>query len=326
MDLLINTAAVAASSRGVRRYYASVMRYLDWPGRVEALDGAAGPAQRVRELLLRGREDAILWTPCQRGPLRAHNHVITVHDCINVEYVYRHDWRLPVYRRLMELILNGARQVVAISNATREALLRNYRVPENRVVVIRSGTDVIDAVQPRAASRAESSDGPFVMMVTNALPHKNNLAACLGFARSRAIANKVTLRVIGSLPSDARDACVRAGVRLEEHREISDEQLAQWYAQALFLLSPSLAEGHNLPIAEALSLGADVLCSDIPVHREFYAGEVRFFDPHGWESIAAAIDAALDTPRPWFAPSNLQTRRSFADVAADYRALFGSMA
>lgn len=105
MDLTINTAAVAASSRGVRRYYASVMKSLNWPGRVETLDsGGGGAAGRIRELLLRGRSDAILWTPCQRGPLRAHNHVITVHDCINVDYVYRHDWRLPIYRRMMHML------------------------------------------------------------------------------------------------------------------------------------------------------------------------------------------------------------------------------
>ena len=81
MDLIVNDPAARLSSRGVQRYLASVMRELSWDGRVERLALVHGRTiERARELLRRGREDAILWTPCQRGPLRAHNHVVTVHD------------------------------------------------------------------------------------------------------------------------------------------------------------------------------------------------------------------------------------------------------
>ena len=327
MNLTVNTAAAAGSSFGVQRYFEAVMRHLPWPGTVDTFPaGRWRRLERPRELLHRGRPDAVFWTPCQRGPLRAHHHVVTVHDCINVEYVHRDDWRLPIYRLLFNTILDGAERVVAISSATRDAILRNYRVDESKLTVIRSGRDsFVRQVDGRLAAEAHAGR-PYVLLVTNALAHKNNLAACEAFARSLGPGEGLVLRVVGSLPDDARAACHRHGVMLEEHSRIDDAQLAAWYAGCRFLLSPSLAEGHNLPIAEALAQGANVLCTDIPVHREFYDGEVRFFEPGPLDAFVQALDAAIATDGPWFKVDRDVVRRSFADVARDYADLFNALA
>jgi glycosyltransferase involved in cell wall biosynthesis len=326
-DLLVNGLAVMRSSLGVRRYYDSVMRHLDWPGRVKVSRSTRWRAlDRAAELLHPGRSDAVFWTPCQRGSLLARHHVVTVHDCINVEFVYRDDWRLPHFRRMFNQVLDNAEGVVAISNATRDAMLRHYRIDAAKITVIRSGCDVLDGATAMAlAPDAVESGEPFVLMVTNALPHKNNLAACLAYANSRAVGDKVALRVVGQFPDAAREACLRAGVPLQLHTQVDDATLGAWYRQCRFLLSPSLAEGHNLPIAEALQLGANVLCSDIPVHREFYDGQVALFEPGRPGSLEAAIDAALLRPGRWFDAAVQVGRRSFRDVAAAYRGLFLSL-
>ena len=328
MDLLINEAAVRRSSYGVQRYYARVLEHLAWPGRVATLPpGQWSSLDRLRELLHPGRRNAILWTPCQRGPLRALNHIVTVHDCINIEYVYRDDWRRGAFRGLFNAILARAAQVVAISHATKAALLRNYRIEAERILVIQSGRDslppLVERIEP--SKRHDRTTAPYVLMLSNTLPHKNITAACQAFAASRARSAGIELRVVGTLPEPAERVCRVSGVRLELHGRVSDVQLASWYEGCLFLLSPSLDEGHNLPVAEALALGANVLCSDIAAHREFYGGEVILFDPHAAEAIAAAIDAALDQPGRWPRAATNVARRTFAEVAADYRKLFLAM-
>lgn len=327
MNLTVNAAAVAGSSFGVRRYFAAVMQHLPWPGAVDTFPaGRWRRLERPRELLHRGRPDAVLWTPCQRGPLRAHHHVVTVHDCINVEYVYRNDWRLPIYRRLFNAILDGSERVVAISSATRDAILRNYRIEESKIEVIRSGRDALTGQGDDRLVTEARAGRPYVLLVTNSLPHKNNLAACEAFARSRGPTQGLALRVVGALPESAREVCHRHGIVLEEHARIDDAQLAAWYAGCRFLLSPSLAEGHNLPIAEALAQRANVLCTDIPVHREFYDGEVRFFEPTHPDALVHALDAAIATEGPWFSVDSNAVHRSFVDVSHDYAALFASLA
>jgi glycosyltransferase involved in cell wall biosynthesis len=325
MDLIVNGPAVALSSLGVRRYFSAIMRHLSWPGRVEVLPlGPWRMLERPRELLRRGRSNAIFWTPCQRGPLNARRHVVTVHDCINVEYVYRDDWRRAAYVRLFNRVLNASASIVAISCATRAAILRNYRVDPAKITVIRSAEEGL-SVGGAALAESPRKERPYVLMVTNSLAHKNTAAACEAFVGTRAVASGVLLRVIGSLSQQAEAICRSTGIRYEIRSHVDDAQLREWYRHCLFLLSPSLAEGHNLPIAEALAEGANVLCSDIDVHREFYDGRVEFFDPRDSGNIRSAIDAALERPGRWFTEGTRAERRSFADVARDYRNLFQSL-
>jgi len=69
--------------------------------------------------------------------------------------------------------------------------------------------------------------------------------------------------VVGSLPSAALDLLEQGDAKIEVHAHVEDARLQEWYKSAAFLLSPSLAEGYNLPVAEAIASGGNVLCSDI---------------------------------------------------------------
>lgn len=53
--------------------------------------------------------------------------------------------------------------------------------------------------------------------------------------------------------------------------EVDDAELAQAYRSAAWLLAPSLEEGFDMPVAEALACGTPVLASDIPAHRDLLA-------------------------------------------------------
>ena len=323
-SLIVNGTALRRTSLGGRRYCHGVLQALAWDRPVEISPPPRwSKLERIDELLQRGRPDAIFWSPNQRGPIFARNHVVTVLDCINVEYVYRHDWRLPLYRTLFNSVLDRAIAVVAISNATRDAILRNYRIDPAKLHVIAGPVDFGDDLRHRqSVTHAPDCDPPFVLMITNALPHKNTARACAAFAASAAASRGIALRVVGMIDTAAEAACRAAGVQVETHSGIDDEALASWMFQCRFLFSPSLEEGLNLPIAEALSAQVNVLCSDIQVHREFYDGEVRFFDPLDRDSIVDALNRAFDLPGPWEIARSGEAKRSFADVARDYRSIF----
>ncbi|HEV2364501.1 MAG TPA: glycosyltransferase family 1 protein, partial [Caulobacteraceae bacterium] len=76
---------------------------------------------------------------------------------------------------------------------------------------------------------------------------------------------------------------------------LSDAELARLMAGARALLAPSLAEGFDLPVAEARALGVPVIGSDIPVHRELAPG-AKLIDPLDGPGWLAAIEAASFTP------------------------------
>jgi len=324
MDLIINGTAIRRSSLGARRYYEGVMRHLHWPGGVSETPLASKRwLERPNELLARGRHDAIFWSPSHRGSLLAHNHIVTVLDCINIEYVYRNDWRLPLLRGTFGLLLANARAVVTISHATRDAVLKHFPIDPAKVVAIPGPVDFeIEMAVPELTVAAPDT----VLMITNRLPHKNTLRAARALAASSAARRGVVLRVIGALDPDGLAACEKAGVVVEQHSGVPDSVLRQWLRQALFLFSPSLQEGLNLPIAESLSCNGNVLCSDIPVHREFYEDAVLYFDPLSEVAMTNALDAAFARARPWNLPPPVHPRRTFADVAREYRKLFQQVA
>jgi len=331
VKLVVNGTAVSRTSLGGKRYFNGIFQRLewDWGKEVRNLKGSNSMA-RIRELTYLGRKGEIYWSPNQRGPIMASNHIVTVLDCINVEYVYRKDWRLSSYRRLFSLILNNATAVVAISHATRDSILRNYKINPNKIIVIPGPNDFRTefSLQSLKYSKEYSfaAEQPFVLLFSNLLPHKNTGSALTAFAASTASRRDIALRVVGPVDATALALCRAAGVTVEHHIGIDDMTLQAWMRSCCFLLSPSLEEGLNLPIGEAISMGVNVLCSDIAVHREFFDGPVRFFDPKDISSIVHALDLAFDDSGSWACKNPFSYSRSFDDVTKEYLKLFQQIA
>ena len=80
------------------------------------------------------------------------------------------------------------------------------------------------------------------------------------------------------------------GRRLFWFSDLSDHELDYCYRHCAALLAPSLAEGFNLPIVEALSRGATVLASDLPVHREVGGNFAAYFPPTQAPRLADLVE------------------------------------
>jgi len=158
-------------------------------------------------------------------------------------------------------------------------------------------------------------------MVTNRLLHKNNLKAIKALVKSNCKKYGIELRVVGEIGRDECNLLHKNGMKFYVDSYVNDGRLFQLYSNALFLFSSSLSEGHNLPIGEALKSGANVLCSDIPAHREFYDGMVDFFDPYDLEGMIHSVNTSLNKNGLWHL-NKFDLSRNFLDVADDYRKLF----
>jgi FkbM family methyltransferase len=88
------------------------------------------------------------------------------------------------------------------------------------------------------------------------------------------------------------------GTRLQWLEATSDEYLAKVYETADCLLFPSEGEGFGLPVIEALWHRTPVLARDLAVIREVAGEDATYFDGFDGASLASAIQAWLNTPRP----------------------------
>jgi hypothetical protein len=78
---------------------------------------------------------------------------------------------------------------------------------------------------------------------------------------------------------DMLERCAALRGHVEELNGCSDQRMQALLRGARALLLPSFAEGYGMPVAEALSVGTPVICSDLPALREA-GGEVPdFLDP-----------------------------------------------
>ena len=82
---------------------------------------------------------------------------------------------------------------------------------------------------------------------------------------------------------------------------INDNELKTKYAEAKLLIQPSLYEGFGMPPMEALSLGTNVVISNIPVFKEIYKDlPVTYFEVENPEDLADKIKSAYNQNVPDF--------------------------
>jgi glycosyltransferase involved in cell wall biosynthesis len=89
---------------------------------------------------------------------------------------------------------------------------------------------------------------------------------------------------------------------------VSDGDLAALYRNTALFLMPSIYEGFGMPVVEALTCGARVALSRIPVFEEIAGGNALYVDPmdvEGWRQVMenAVNDGLNVSAKPWPQPN-----------------------
>lgn len=86
---------------------------------------------------------------------------------------------------------------------------------------------------------------------------------------------------------------------------LSDQELGWLYKNCQLFAMPSSTEGFCLPLVEALSFGARVVCSDIPIFREVTSDNCQYFSLEGdpLVNLVTAAKEALTSKSLEFQPS-----------------------
>lgn len=322
MKFLINSCATTYTSFGVKRYFENIRPYLEQTNTLEfTVLNNNTRIDKINELFHKGKRNTIFWSPSQRGPLNAKNHVVTVHDCINVNYTHTDKLSNFLLRQLTQKLLKNSSKIIAISESTKNEILKNYSIKSDLIEVIKS-SNIPNIAIPTFIQSIDLP--PYILIVSNSLLHKNTINACKAIASSNLKHLGIELRVVGSIDPIGHEILNRNKINVHFESSITDERLFSLYKNAAFFYSPSLEEGHNLSIAEALAVGANVLCSDIPAHKEFYDGYVDFFDVSSLDSMITSIDISLDKIQSKWHIQPIW-KRSFKDVAHDYIDTFSSI-
>lgn len=220
--------------------------------------------------------------------------VVTVHD---LNYLGTSAVSSPLRRagyRIELMKARRARRLIAVSEHTRDAVIRTLRVDPARVAVTYEAADPPGAVEPDPAIlERHGVDGPFFLSVGAAYPYKNLHRLITAFSH---VPGEYKLVLAGDherFGADLRShaEALELGTRVVFPGAVSEAELASLYQHAVGYAFVSLSEGFGLPGLEAMSAGVPVLAANAGSLPEVYGEAARYCDPLDETSIAAGLNA-----------------------------------
>ena len=213
--------------------------------------------------------------------------------------------RLHWIDRNLKATLRQASRFVAISQFTKDAVVRDLGVPANRIDVIplapaQDFQPVSLEAAAGALARYELADHGYVFSISTIEPRKNFdrlLAAHLHLPpalRRRAPLVSAGGKGWGSvLARPEADAAIRDGtVRLLGH--VSDSDLVALCSRAAAFAYVSLYEGFGLPVVEAMATASPVLASSTTAVGELATGAALLVDPLDEDAITEGLRRLIE--------------------------------
>jgi glycosyltransferase involved in cell wall biosynthesis len=250
--------AVGARSIAVRTLALDSARLNRGPGRIAA-----------EQVAVRSEPADLLHFFDLTGPLLAPRRpfVATAHDLSLLHGFGR--VRQAHKRRIIPWAVRRARAIVAISQFTKDELVRLLDVDPEKVTVIRSGPG-FDEAPSLGDAEAAPLQTPYVLFVGNLTESKNLPFLVRAFDRADVPARLL----LAGRPLERYGDIVAAIESSPRKRQIqvlhdaTDADLERLYREARALVLPSRYEGFGLTALEAMKRGCPVLVSDIPSLRE----------------------------------------------------------
>lgn len=223
----------------------------------------------------------------QLPPLKNLPMVVTVHDLAYKLFPETaHPSVVSHYDRLLEeLEKNQHIRVIAVSQTTKQDILKLTRIEESRVHVVYESLPVESEIVPSDELLTMTQiefPKPFLLFVGTTEPRKN-LTTIISAWES--VKDDFDLVIAGSIGWD--EFRVKPGMHVLGY--IPDEKLAALYRTAHALVYPSLYEGFGLPILEAYFHGCPVITSNTSSMSEIAGQPARLVDPTNPAEIAEAI-------------------------------------
>lgn len=223
--------------------------------------------------------------------------VTTIHDVsfkVNPEWITKKDALL--LNSLIPLSIKRADAVIAVSNFSKNQIIKHYHCPEEKIWVTNPAVDAryfqvlskknTKCLDPRLRGDDNKSI-PFILHISSLQPRKNVPIIIAAFAKlkkkwreSDSKWKNTKLVIVGQKNAHNYDQKIEEevlkqvqydSIRIEDLVFVGYQParlLPYFYKEAVAFVFPSAYEGFGLPIIEAMASGTPVVASDIEVFRE----------------------------------------------------------
>ena len=199
----------------------------------------------------------------------------------------------------MPRAIKTADLVVADSESTANDIIEEFPDDEHKIRVVHPGLTSFFTSHQNDTLGKFRIHAPYFLFVGTIEPRKNLDRLLQAFASLSEAKRKGFKLVIaggkgwGNVNPQLRAAKLGLQKDIIFTGYVSDGELHELYAQAQFLIMPSLYEGFGFPIIEAMSYGVPVITSNLSSMPEVAGDAAILIDPYEVTSIAAALQALI---------------------------------
>lgn len=238
---------------------------------------------------------------------------VTSYDFVRL--IYKEIYLTPnpklelLYKEKLEH-LSRANLWLAISDSSRLETIEYLGVDPSDVVNISAAADskfkplYVDHDTEQYLRQKFGLHRPFIMYSGASDPRKNLLRLIKSFAElPLGIRNNTQLAIVGKLPKIDRttfEAHIKSCGLNSDHvvitDAVTDEEMILFYNLCELFVFPSWHEGFGLPVLEAMSCGAPVICSNTSSLPEVLGRQDALFDPFDERAMTAKMEEVLINP------------------------------
>ena len=226
--------------------------------------------------------------------------IITIHDLILKRFPthrastltpFVYQFKNLIYQLVIFSAIKRAKKIIAVSNYTKNDILKYFKIKSKKIEVIYEGTP-----QGLPSQNTVSNTKQYLLYVGNAYPHKNLERLILAFNKLVKEKKDLYLILVGEIDYFYK----KIQNKFSDSKQIiftnfvSDKELIALYKNASLYIFPSLYEGFGLPPLEAMSYGVPVVCSQASCLPEILEDSAIYFNPENVNDMAEKIKYVLD--------------------------------
>ncbi len=263
--------------------------------------------------------------------------LITIHDLTFVKFPHLLSRQNRLWHNWMATAAKQADHLITLSHATKDDMIKCWRINPSRISVIYPGlmpiAPIDAALTQQVLNRFKLRARAYFFFVGDIAPRKNipNLLAAWTKVVHQSPYRDFKLVLSGKM--GYRESTFHQQVsdlHLTNHLVLTgyldDTMKTALFGEALALAYPSLYEGFGLPILEAFQLGVPVLTAAIAAMPEIAGGAALYVNPYEIDDIAQGLTTLIDHSvlRSTLVQAGKQRLRHFnwEQAATTYQELF----
>ena len=222
--------------------------------------------------------------------------VITVHDMTNeaLSEYFIFDKNAENTIKTKNQLINNASRIIAISENTKNDIIKFCNVKEDKIDVIYHGQPLL---VPDFIPENNTLPKKYILFVGQRSKYKNFINFLISISGLLKEDNDLYLLSAGGFPFNKSEKEIIKSLSLESkvlYKPIeNDLRLIQFYKKAICFVFPSLYEGFGFPILEAFQCGCPLVCSNTSSFPEIAYDAAIYFDPYDEISMKIAVQKVI---------------------------------